>query len=278
MTYDAFEKTTESGQPIEYYELILGTDVFRWTSAEDTQTVGGIDFLPIPIERSKIEQGPDTKGTLKLTVPGSNTFVRRYISVVPGTEATAKVFRFHRGDGGTPEVKQLFDGVVKAVRFRENAREAEIALDPRLAGANRAGPRFVYSGACNHVLYDDDCQVDDTDSSFRYSTGVVTATDGRSITISGMNTFGDGWFDAGYVELIGATDGRLILAQTGDDATLLLPFPDDIVGQQVTVFAGCAHDPDACANKFTNFERYGGFPFVPTLNPFDTGIDPQACS
>jgi len=278
MAYDANEKSTESGRPIEFYEIILGSDTFRWTSAEDVQTILGIDYTPVSLKRNKIEQGPDAKGTLQLTLPGSNSFARRYISTVPGTEATAKVFRFHRGDTPTPELRQVFDGVVKAVKFKKKGREAHVALEPRISGNSRQGPRFVYSSACNHVLYDADCQVDDTDPSFRYSTGVVTAINGREITISGMNTFGDGWFDAGYVELVGATDARLIIAQTGDVATLLLPFPDDLVGQQVTVFAGCAHDSDACANKFTNFERYGGFPFVPTLNPFDTGIDPQACN
>lgn len=278
MTYDAHEKSIESGRPIELFELILGSETFRWTSAQDDQVISSITYTAIPIKRSKLEQGPDAKGTLELTVPGSNEFARRYISSVPGSEARVRIFRFHRPDTPTPEVRQLFDGVVKAVRFADKGRQAKIAIDPRITGGSRSGPRFVFSSACNHVLYDDDCQVDDTDPSFRYSTGIVTAINGRDITISGLNTFGDGWFDAGYVELVGATDGRLIIKQVGDVCTLLLPFPDSIMGQQVTVFAGCAHDPTACADKFTNFERYGGFPFVPAINPFQTGIDPQACS
>ena len=64
------------------------------------------------------------------------------------------------------------------------------------------------------------------------------------------------------------------------DLLLLLPFPFTIVGQTVEVYAGCDHTAEPCATKFFttedpqgNLRNYGGFLFVPTKNPFESGLD-----
>jgi len=71
----------------------------------------------------------------------------------------------------------------------------------------------------------------------------------------------------------------LIVAQSGDDLQLLLPFPQSAVGREVILFAGCDHTPEVCDDKFdtpedtdSNLINFGGFAFVPTRNPFQTGL------
>jgi len=36
--------------------------------------------------------------------------------------------------------------------------------------------------------------------------------------------------------------------------------------------AGCDHSVSTCAARFDNLANYGGFPFIPTKNPFSTGV------
>jgi hypothetical protein len=36
--------------------------------------------------------------------------------------------------------------------------------------------------------------------------------------------------------------------------------------------AGCDHSVSTCAARFGNLANYGGFPFIPTKNPFSTGV------
>jgi hypothetical protein len=43
-------------------------------------------------------------------------------------------------------------------------------------------------------------------------------------------------------------------------------------GTTVTLFPGCDHTLATCSGKFSNTANYGGFPFMPTKNPF--GGDP----
>lgn len=81
------------------------------------------------------------------------------------------------------------------------------------------------------------------------------------------------------MEINGGDDARLILSQSGDDLQLLLPFPDSILGSTVVILAGCDHTVTTCDSKFntpsdpqSNVVNFGGFPFVPTKNPFEGGV------
>ena len=51
------------------------------------------------------------------------------------------------------------------------------------------------------------------------------------------------------------------------------------MGSTVVVLAGCDHSVTTCDTKFntpedtqSNVINYGGFPFVPGKNPFETGL------
>jgi hypothetical protein len=87
------------------------------------------------------------------------------------------------------------------------------------------------------------------------------------------SAYAAGWFIGGFVEIVGSSDFRMVLDQDGDDLELLLPFVT--TPTLVNVFAGCSHDPESphgCGPKFDNGDNYGGFFYVPTKNPFETGI------
>ena len=281
MTYAAQEASTENGQPVEFYELTIGATTYYHTTAEDTITVSAQPYTPLAgLKRTKIAQGPaDRALTLTLELPATNPFVSPYIAAVPSSQATVTIMRLHRTDTPTPQVVTIFEGVVKAVNFDDgNGRIAKVAVQPKIAATSRPCPLFTFQSLCNHVLYDDQCQADDTSASFR-ETGTVSAvsTSGTVLTITGLAAFGDGWFTGGVVEINGGLDSRMIIAHTGNDITLHLPFPLSPLSTNAVVLAGCAHDIETCKSKFDNVINFGGFAFVPTLNIFQTGIDPNAC-
>lgn len=279
MTYAQYETSPESGQPIELYQFTIGATTYYWTSAEDEITVSSQVYEPLAgLKRSKIGQGPEERdATLTVTMPAINPFVRPYIAAVPSTRATVKILRLHRADFPGPQVVTIFEGIVKAVNFdQDGGRVAKVAVEPLVGATSRPVPQFTYQGLCNHVVYDDQCQVDETDPNYR-ATLTVTAVAGNVLTIAGLAGFGNAWFTGGLVEINGGLDARMILDQTGNDVTLHLPFPTSPLGELAVVLAGCAHDITTCKNKFDNVINYGGFAFVPSINPFETGLDPNAC-
>jgi len=272
MAFDTYEESLEQSQPVEIYIFQLGSEFFRYTSAEAQVSVGPIVYEPLAITRRGINQGPEEREQLfEVEMPTEGTIAERYVNIVPGPQATVRVERFQRLDGATPQRIVIFDGAVHSVSFKQQAKVAVVACQTLIAATSKPMPRFVYSSACNHVLYDSRCKVDRETGAFKHQ-GVVGGINGNVLTVPGLAAFGNGWFQAGLVQAFSGTDARMILKHTGDDITLLLPFPIPVTGTIVQVYAGCAHDPTTCQTKFSNLDNYGGFPFVPVSNPFEVGL------
>jgi hypothetical protein len=106
---------------------------------------------------------------------------------------------------------------------------------------------------------------------FTYN-GLNSAVVGDVYTVDGLTAKGAGWAIAGVLVNPTSTDFRLIIAQTNDQVTVLMPFPTSLVGQTLSVLAGCDHTLPTCKTKFNNVINYGGFMFVPHKNPFATGL------
>ena len=281
MTFEAFEESTEGSQPIEIYKFTLGAQIFKYTSAEDTITIGADIYLPIAISRGNLKQGPEERDTvLEIEVPTDNAFAGLYLSIVPGDRAKCVVQRVQRPDFPGPEVVTIFTGFVQGVRYTNQGKTATIAAVPTISVTSRSIPRFTYLSLCNHVLYDTGCKVDETDPTFLLDNALVTAVSGNTITVAGVAAKGaSDFFVSGFVSAFGGSDHRPVLAQSGDVLTLLLPFPSDITGTTVDVLAGCDHTIAVCDSKFftsedltSNVINFGGFAFVPTRNPFETGL------
>lgn len=269
MAFDTQERSVESGQPIELYDFRLGTETFLWTTNPTAVTYNSLTYLPMEITRESLMFSPDERAqALKIVCPASTALVRKYINSVPGQKATLTILRVHRNDGAN-QLVQLFKGVAKTVGFSQNGIQAEIAVLPISAELQDSIPRFVFSGLCNHVLYDNGCTV--AQSLFRHQ-DEVTGVSGDTITVQGLSVKGDNWATGGYIALPSG-DFRLVINHTGDTIRVLIPFPSSPLGQTVEVFAGCAHDIQTCKTKFNNVINFGGFAWVPLKNPFSTGLD-----
>jgi uncharacterized phage protein (TIGR02218 family) len=270
MPFSTFETSVESGSPIELFEFAIGLERFYLTSSEEPVTLGIVTYSPIAVSRSDISVGSDERtSVINITVPVGHPFVQKYILLVPGSRATLTILRLHRYDTPTPETQLFFKGLVRSVAFTRQAQEAQVAVMPLTGALGRVFPRFTYQGICNHVLYDTGCKVDV--GLFTYN-GLNSAVVGDVYTVDGLTAKGAGWAIAGVLVNPTSTDFRLIIAQTNDQVTVLMPFPTSLVGQTLSVLAGCDHTLPTCKTKFNNVINYGGFMFVPHKNPFATGL------
>jgi len=212
----------------------------------------------------------DSSGQLTITLPLDNPVPQKFIVSLPGKVGTVQVQRAQFTDVAE-EAVVLFDGFVANVSF-DGELEAKVLCNPNTKVFNRAAPRFQYMGLCNHILYDERCKV--SIGAFTF-TGLVSAVAGNDITVNGAGGVGLGDnFVAGFCRSPAGTldDARMVLAQAGDVMTLLLPFAISPIGQNVDLFAGCDHTLATCDSKFAAVLDYGGFPFVPRKNPFNTTL------
>lgn len=268
MTYDAYEKSVESGSPVELYDFAVGTDYYRYTSSPDTISFGGNTYLPRQITRSAPSQSNEnSRIELEVSLPTEDDVASRFIGIIPGTPMTLEITRYHRNDGNA---YILWSGVILGASYSLQGALCTLRGITGEASFSRPIPRFKYQSLCNHVLFDEGCQV--AKASFTH-TGTCSAVNGNDITVDDLYaTFPSAdWAKGGYASF-NDSDFRLINAQSGDTVTLFLPFENNPLGQTVKVFAGCDHSLSTCSSKFSNVINFGGFPNVPPVNPFSDGI------
>lgn len=276
MAYDDYESSVEEASPVEVYEFTAGATTFYYTSAEVDTLLGVHTYLAIEgLQRGTAEDGPDRRERdFVVDMPTSAQVAQLFLGTLPGFRVRLVVKRFHADDLPTPEVVQVFNGFVQGASFSKGeGRICTLTARPEIASVGRTMPRRTFQAACNHVLYHPTtCKVDSTSPDFRASALSVASQVGTTLTVAGgiSGTYADGWFNAGFVELVGGSDFRLVLSQLGNVLELLSPFVS--APSTINAYAGCAHDGDACFTKFDNVLNYGGFLFGPPKNIFQTGI------
>ena len=271
MTFSPIENSREDGNILELYEFRFGVETTRLTSYNRDIVFQGVTWTAVPISRSEVQNSVEQAiNELKVDLPLTHPIAAQYILNVPGRVGSIKIFRAH-ADDPAEETLLIFDGFVAQASF-DGALVATLSCSPSTSVFKRSGPRFNYQSLCNHVLYDERCKI--LEVAFQF-TGTVIAETGRTITVDGVFAAeGADWTTSGFVRSPAGTndDARLILSQSGDVLTLLNNFAIPAIGLDVDVFAGCDHSLAICESKFANVINYGGFPFVPIKNPFNSSL------
>lgn len=287
MSYTVTDKSTEDAQPVELYKFSakLGVESYTYTSGNEPYEHAGDTYEPAPMKRTSLSvSGKASSGSLKVTVSRDNVFARRYLASHPPLPDELEVFRVHTSDA-TDEVITYWKGDVDGVGFE--GETAKISLTTLYQRLQRAIPKRTYSWACNHVLYDGGCKAakashrSDVEVQSLTSTETVFSirndSDWSGTAASSRLALDTLYFNGGYVEHVrpdGSQEFRTIMNLTHDtlEMTLNLPILGLSANSKLKLFAGCNHAVQTCKSKFNNVQNYGGCPFVPSANPFSTGV------
>ena len=266
MAFEDYETSVEGGSSVELYTLAMGSTIYRMhTSVEQIIVYAGDDFSRTSISRGSIATGQEY---LELKLPGSHAFSLKFATIAPGQTASLTIQSYQRSDPS--DVRVIYKGVVRSVAFTQAMSHSALSLIPINEAFDKSIPERTFQAACNNVLFDPDCKVS---SGLYEHVGAVTAIVNNIVTISGLAAAkGTGWSTGGYISY-GVLDYRLVLEQNGDHCTLVLPFHESVLTENVQVFAGCDHSIATCKAKFADNEiNFGGCPYVPTKNIFITGL------
>lgn len=265
MAFETYEESIQASSKIELYTLTLGSTIYRMhKSVEETISSGGDTFYRVQVGRGPLQTGQEY---LEVSLPGDHAFPLKFTSIAPGQTATLTIQEYQRSEPA--DVRVIYKGVVRAVAFTSNAANSALSLVPINEALDKEIPERTFQAACNNVLFDPDCKISAGSHSFSGTVGAITD---NVVTITGLETAkGDGWSTGGFIAY-GTLDFRLILEQDGDDLVLVLPFHESVLGETVTVYAGCDHSDATCDSKFSNVDNFGGHPYVPTKNIFVSGI------
>lgn len=264
MTYTGSETSARGGKPVELYRFVRGARTWLYTTADVPVTYLGDTYSPQMMHRGDLPQNEERdNATLDIFLDPRLDVVAEFISGVTPRPTAVTLIRRHRPDAAGQHAV-IFVGTVGVVTFSET--EVHFTCVPVQKSMARKVPRWLYQPQCNHMLYDTFCGVDPAGFTFA---GAITAVVGRVLTIPAAAGHPDGYFNGGWVK-----DGEsfgFIQTHVGTAITLLA-YPGNgamLVGDAVTITAGCDRLVGTCLGKFGNLPNFMGFPFMPGTNPFN---------
>ena len=264
MTYATIETSNESGAPVELYEFTYGNTHWYYTSGDEDVTYQSKTYISTVMTREALkESGEINQANLTITVQRDNEVADLFRLYPPAEVVMVKISRYHRDDA---EVIIPWVGRILNVEWRDGL--ATLHTEPVFTSILRNGLHRFYQRQCPHLLYGAQCGL--SRSAFKVSATVINVIN-NVIQVNEAAQQIDGYFAGGYIAFVnmsGSTENRLITDHTSIDLTLPAAVPGLAAGDAIELYPGCDHVLNTCDTKFSNSLNYGGYPWIPTLNPF----------
>ena len=250
---------------MELYEFEYLGQTYRYNTGEENIEIDGYVYSKKPINRQDFSF--DVKQPeLRVTIPIDTLPFSRIINVTALNKMYIKIKTY-------PDLFILFDGEITNLTTNFPKSTIELKCESKLSLANVQVPYRTFSPSCTWRLYDEYCGLNKSGYSITADKAdiVVNSTDPSIIYYSGLADKPDGWYSWGYVEL-DSGEIKLILKHEGSSVELITPLESLTYASTLTFTAGCDKNIETCKNKFGNEINFGGFPFIPNINPVTEGF------
>lgn len=271
MAFNDIEDSVDQGRPILFYEFLLNSITWRYTSAEVAQTVNGNTYVPAAIVSEGIKQsGEVVVDAYRMTAPAWIGPAQVYMGGAPSRDIQLTVLSKHADD---PEAVVIYMGVVTQINFASMPGQCSITCETLMSSMRREGLRLAWQRSCPYALYDPvTCKVNKAAFGVNF---VVLGVASSVLTLEFASARAQGFFDNGFIEWshplrgieylpidVHSVDGSVAIVT-------LLGYPGDLfVGAVGTAYPGCNFTPESC-QSFNNYDNYGGNPDMPGKSPFD---------
>lgn len=264
MSYETSQNAA-TGEPVELYRIVGLGQTYLFTSASENITYNSETYLatrPIRSSVRSINQKDLLKNGIEINMPSNHPMVLAFLQQIPGDPVQVTIFR-----GYQPDFITYWKGSISSVEASDPV--ASIRCEPITKSLNRKTLRLRILANCNHVLYDSQCGL--VRDNFR-ANGIVDAVP-TSFTLQ-SSTFAlqaDQYYRGGALHIFGTPQGTfktLILDHVGNTVKVQANLSQVSAGLNLSIWPGCNHDIPDCTGKFANLPNYGGFPAIPTKNPF----------
>ena len=278
MSYAARESSPYGGKPVELYRFTKGTTSLRYTDGDREVVVGNETYaIGWPLSRTEPEMSEETtRSGLKITTAKDFPIAQMFITGAPFESVWVSVFRMHVGDS---ETILLWQGKVRGVSWNASKGEAIIECDPVEKIIGKGGFRQTFGPYCHKKLYSPRCGVPEANFTTEFTVSAISPT-GSIVTAPEFGSKADQYFRLGeiYVPNLGAR--AMVVDHVGTSVTLKAPILGLMVGLNGRAVAGCDHcwkladgNWGDCKARFNNLDNFGGWPFVPTKNPYEVSIE-----
>ena len=258
------------GAPVHLFQFNYENTDYRFTNVKGGYTALGYNWSEKGIKMGNVETTEEmNKNNLDLDFSRDDSFGSLFLSEQQDNVTSVTVYRGYHNDNDS-EFIALWKGRVASNQERRNL--ITLTCESIFTSLKRPGLRGRYSKTCRHSLYNRGCNIDPDQPSPLgfYDEDIVSdvSADGLTLTINAASLKANGYYRGGMLR---APDGvhRFIKAHDGDQITVSKPHVGFVASDGVFLYPGCDRSTNICLNRFDNLDNFGGFPYVPSKNPFD---------
>ena len=267
MSFESLEESINSGSPTELYVFEYGAKKYLYTTNEVAITYLSEVYEPLSMHRTKISQNTERgKNDITVVVPRLCEVASLFVVAPPTEKMSLSILRIHRGD--LTDAVVIWKGRVINSKYTSE-QTAELLCESFYTSLGRMGLRRGFGRQCDHALYDAQCRLVKSNYAFTSAPTLVT---NLQITVTGADGYADGYFEGGTIEWLNSDSNvqerRMVASHVGELITVTHHILQLVSGQEVLLYPGCPHDMATCKSRFGNLDNYGGFPFMPEMNPF----------
>ncbi len=265
MAFNDLEISNRSGRPVNLYEFRLGNTRWLYAAADQDITLGADTYLGLAVSDGGVTQGGSDQNDLQITVPANLPIAQLFRNSRPSGKVWLTKKKWHYGDAPTERAVRWVGSVTNSLL----TDEATAVLQCRSIGGtyDRNGLRLVWGRTCPHPLYGVGCYAD---KSLHAYPRVIATLNIERFSCEAHSEAAEGTFSGGLIEWDmgdGSMQRRGIEMQDGNDFRVFGSTDGLVIGQEVTLYPGCARTTDNC-KLFDNLPNYGGFPHMPGKSPF----------
>lgn len=253
----------------DLFQFSYGSVAFRYNNGSSTIVTGGRTYLPYPLKRTEVSASQEeARNSLTISADRMFPIAKAMLSAAPTSVIDVTLLNYNRQGSGTTSL--LWSGRLASVTWNETD-VVEMLCEPSTVSRNRNGLFRRYSKMCSHALYDSDtCKLNR--ASYAH-TAAVSGISGNLLTVSSVGSYS---YPGGYASFDNGTytETRMIVSASGTTLNLLQPFAGLAVSDTVILYPGCDRTVTACTG-YGNILNYGGWPYMKSVNPFDSQIGPE---
>lgn len=267
MSFDSLEESVDQGQPIHYYEFVVGGNYMRYTTAAKTEmTPDGKVWKPCAISDDGIKySGESTTDQLNIRLPSGEAIAQLFMQSLPSEAVLVRIAHRNIGDD---ERQIKYTGEISQ-HDMTMAGVCRLTCETLSASMQRTGLRLGWQKTCPYALYDQaTCKLPMEPLGVDI---IVISVDGFDVQTDSLGGFPDGRFSGGFVRWDGGVRGMLfqqIEHHSGFTIRMFGATNPLTPGMRLKAFPGCARTVDACT-ALGNYSNYGGIPNLPGRSPFD---------
>ncbi len=276
--FDTFELSRFQGRPVRLFRFERQGLVWRYCTAQQDLTIGGVTYLAAQIDRSEIKQTIErAKDNIQITLaylrdphatnyPATQSLGDNWYPYTPSDSMRVICMATHIGDTDPPVVEWM--GMVTQPAFTDV--ELTLTCEPgsAIASALQQGPKWQVG--CWKTVYSTGPRGCGLDPAAFAVTATLTSVANLTLTAAAFGTaplpLAGGWVE--WTRVDGLVERRSILSHSGTGIGLLYGAADLASGLSVIARPACEQTWAACAARFPDPQNhYGGAIYKPIKNP-----------